>query len=144
MIFLEEKRSKEGLEGSRVKKARVVRSTSSIRQRTVYYRFYLVKPNFNTDLQELSMQIMSFKEVAEVYLTEGDSGILVKTKFFNDSKPQAIEGFLKKTIPYKYGILVSPIQYEKYLKNGKPYISKLKHRIAYQNKVKLKSEEQYR
>ena len=125
----------------RTKKARVVRSTSSIRQRTVYYRFYLIKPNFNIDLQELSMQIMSFKEVAEVYLTEGDSGILVKTKFFNDSKPQAIERFLKKTIPNNYGILVSPIQYEKYLKNGKPYLNKLKQRIDYQDKNKIKPEE---
>ncbi len=126
------------------KKSRVVRSVSSIKQRTVYYRFYLIKPNFNIDLQDLSMQIMSFKEVAEIYLTEGDSGILVKAKFFNDSKPQAIEEFIKKTIPNKYGILVSPIQYEKYQKNGDSYINKLKHRMAHSGKIKMKSEEQYK
>ncbi len=124
----------------KVNVSRVIRSTSSIRKRTVYYRFYLLKPKFNINLHDISMKIIGFKEVAEVYLTEGASGILVKTKFFDDSKPSAIEQFLKSTIPSKYGILVSPIQYEKFesgklgIKNRKP--SRLKNkRIAHKEKV---------
>jgi len=125
------------LEENAKRVSKMVRPTLDVRSRTIYYRFYLIKPKYNMDLQEISMRIMNFKEVAEVYLTEGKTGILVKTKFFDDSKPSQIEEFLKKIIPIKYGILVSPIQYKRVF--SKPNTKNNRLKIKVTTKVSMRN-----
>ncbi|MGC8585979.1 MAG: hypothetical protein ACP5K5_00310 [Candidatus Micrarchaeia archaeon] len=78
-----------------------------------YYKFFLLKPKANADARELAKKLISFDEVAEVYVTEGIAGFMVKAKFFSSDMPNSIERYIKSRIGEDYGVLISPLQYRK-------------------------------
>ena len=78
-----------------------------------YYKFFLLKPKINTDAKELAKRLMAFDEVAEVYITEGMAGFMVKAKFFSSDIPDNVEHYIKGKLGEQYGVLVSPLQYAK-------------------------------
>ena len=78
-----------------------------------YYKFFLIKPRLNVDAKEVAKKLISFDEVAEVYVTEGIAGFMVKAKFFEDNAPGNVEQYIKEKISSDYGTLISPMRYTK-------------------------------
>ena len=78
-----------------------------------YYKFFLIKPKVNANSKELAKTLMAFDEVAEVYVTEGMAGFMVKAKFFSSDIPNNVERYIKGKLGERYGVLVSPLQYSK-------------------------------
>ncbi|MGC8652036.1 MAG: hypothetical protein ACP5UH_02175 [Candidatus Micrarchaeia archaeon] len=85
----------------------------SVSRKSDYYKFFLIKPKTNTNAKEIAEKLIAFSEVAEVYVTEGPAGFMVKARFFSDDSPSNIERYIKERISTDYGTLISPLQYAK-------------------------------
>ncbi|MCL4373851.1 MAG: Lrp/AsnC ligand binding domain-containing protein [Candidatus Marsarchaeota archaeon] len=84
-----------------------------VSKKSDYYKFFLIKPKVNANANEVARELIAFSEVAEVYVTEGQAGFMVKAKFFDDNSPSDIEQYIKDKLGAKYGMLISPMQYAK-------------------------------
>jgi len=88
-------------------------NTSKVSETSNYYKFFLLKPKINADAKEVAKKLITFDEVAEVYVTEGMAGFMVKAKFFSSDIPNDLERYIRNKMGEKYGMLVSPLQYAK-------------------------------
>lgn len=88
-------------------------NTSKVSETSNYYKFFLLKPKINADAKEVAKKLITFDEVAEVYVTEGMAGFMVKAKFFSRDMPNDLERYIRNKMGEKYGMLVSPLQYAK-------------------------------
>ncbi|MEM0149323.1 MAG: hypothetical protein QXW10_00290 [Candidatus Micrarchaeaceae archaeon] len=88
-------------------------SKAKISATSDYYKFFLLKPKVNADANDLAKKLAAFDEVAEVYVTEGMAGFMVKAKFFSNDIPNNVERYIKGKLGNQYGVLVSPLQYVK-------------------------------
>jgi len=88
-------------------------NTSKVSETSNYYKFFLLKPKINADAKEVAKKLITFDEVAEVYVTEGMAGFMVKAKFFSSDIPKDLERYIRNKMGEKYGMLVSPLQYAK-------------------------------
>jgi DNA-binding Lrp family transcriptional regulator len=77
------------------------------------HRFYFLSPKENANIDELTDRIISLKNVEEVFVTDGDYGYIVKTRFSNGRDSKAAEQYLKKTVNRKFGVVTSYFQYKK-------------------------------
>ena len=68
-----------------------------------FYRLYFLKPPVNSDMEDLGDELIGMKEVEEVYLTDGDFGYIVKTRFDEENEPSDVERFLQKRLGNRYG-----------------------------------------
>ena len=68
-----------------------------------FCKFYVANPKANMNMDALANELMSLKNVAEVYITDCicNSGILIKTRF--DEEPKDLEGLLSKRLSKRYG-----------------------------------------
>ncbi|MGC8669888.1 MAG: hypothetical protein ACP5TL_01910 [Candidatus Micrarchaeia archaeon] len=84
-----------------------------VSKKSDYYKFFLIKPRSNANAKEVAKELIAFNEVAEVYVTEGLAGFMVKAKFFSDNSPSNIEHYIKDKLGSRFGTLISPMQYAK-------------------------------
>ncbi len=84
-----------------------------VRKRGILHRFYLIEPRENASADELAEKLISLKPVEEVFLTDGDYGFLVKTRFFEGSEPDDITKYISRNVSKKFGKIVSYFQYRK-------------------------------
>ena len=68
-----------------------------------FYRMYFLKPPVKAGMEDLGDELISMKEVEEVYLTDGDYGYIVKTRFDEENEPSNVERFLQKRLGNRYG-----------------------------------------
>jgi DNA-binding Lrp family transcriptional regulator len=78
-----------------------------------FYRFCLVNPKDNADPDTVAEKLIGFDDVEEVYVTDGDYGFIVKTRFRNGKEPHDVYGYIHNKIDSKYGEITS---YYKYMK----------------------------
>lgn len=77
------------------------------------HRFYFLRPRENANIDELAERLISLKNVEEVFVTDGDYGFVVKTRFSKESKKGIEEHYIQKNIDRKFGVVTS---YYKYVK----------------------------
>ncbi len=78
-----------------------------------FYKFYLVNPKENTSIDALAEKLIAFREVEEVYVTDGAHGFLVKTRFSNGKEPKDLGSYIKRKIDSNYGEMNSYFMYNK-------------------------------
>ena len=78
-----------------------------------FYKFYLVNPKDNADPDTVAEKLISFDDVEEVYITDGDYGFIVKTRFRDGKEPQDVYDYIHKKIDNKYGEITSYYKYRK-------------------------------
>ncbi|MGC8652240.1 MAG: hypothetical protein ACP5UH_03250 [Candidatus Micrarchaeia archaeon] len=84
-------------------------SKSKVPATSNYYKFFLIQPRADANAKELAQKLMAFDEVAEVYVTEGVAGFMVKAKFFSSDIPNNLERYIRGKLGERYGVLVSPL-----------------------------------
>ena len=78
-----------------------------------FYRMYFLKPPVKAEMEDLGDELISMKEVEEVYLTDGDFGYIVKTRFDEENEPSDVERFLQKRLGNRYGKVTAFDKYGK-------------------------------
>ena len=78
-----------------------------------FYKFYLVNPKDNTDPDTIAEKLISFDDVEEVYVTDGDYGFIVKTRFRDGKEPDDVYGYIHRKIDSKFGEITSYYKYRK-------------------------------
>ena len=68
-----------------------------------FYRLYFLKPPISADMEDLGDALIGMKEVEEVYLTDGEYGYLVKTRFDEEKEPSNVERFIQRRLGNRYG-----------------------------------------
>jgi hypothetical protein len=74
--------------------------------------FYLIEPKDNSNADILAERLMAIKDVEEVFVTDGDYGFVVRTKF-GDSKSDGAYSYLSKKFGGSFGKVTSYYQYKK-------------------------------
>ena len=78
-----------------------------------FYKFYLVNPKDNADPDTVAEKLISFDDVEEVYVTDGDYGFIVKTRFRDGKEPDDVYGYIHRKIDSKFGEITSYYKYRK-------------------------------
>ncbi|MGC8496364.1 MAG: Lrp/AsnC ligand binding domain-containing protein [Candidatus Micrarchaeia archaeon] len=78
-----------------------------------FYKFYLVNPKENADPDTVAEKLISFDDVEEVYVTDGDYGFIVKTRFRDGKEPADVFGYIHRKIDSKFGEITSYYKYRK-------------------------------
>ena len=78
-----------------------------------FYKFYLVNPKDNADPDTVAEKLISFDDVEEVYVTDGDYGFIVKTRFRDGKEPKNVFGYIHNKIDAKYGEITTYYKYRK-------------------------------
>ncbi|MGI0100329.1 MAG: hypothetical protein ACREBH_01220 [Candidatus Micrarchaeaceae archaeon] len=76
------------------------------------YKFYLVHPPEDTNASDLAEQLISIKNVEEVFVTDGDYGFLVKVKSFGMDESDGVNDYLSKKLGNSFGRITSHYQYK--------------------------------
>jgi len=63
---------------------RHVHGASVKRLNKKFYKFYFLQPPENVNADHIAEQLIDIKNVEEVYVTDGDYGFVVKTRFFRN------------------------------------------------------------
>lgn len=80
---------------------------------SAFYKFYLINPKENASISSLAEKLISFKDVEEVYVTEGAHGFLVKTKFLNGKEPKDLDSYIKRRVDQTYGEMNAYFSYKR-------------------------------
>ncbi len=83
------------------------------RTKSALHRFYLLTPREDTDAGQFAKELLSLKPVEEVFLTDGDFGYIVKTRFSKDKEPKDVTKYIENHVDRKYGKVISYYQYKK-------------------------------
>ncbi len=83
------------------------------RKKTNIHKFYLLRPKENANIDVLADQLISLKNVREVFVTDGDYGFIVKTRFSEGKEPKNVTRYITKHIGQDYGKVVSYYRYKK-------------------------------
>ena len=83
------------------------------RRRSRLHRFYLIRPRANSNVEELAERLVELKHVEEVYVTDGDYGYLVKTRFDGEKDPDDAASYIRKNIGKRFGSVTSYFNYRK-------------------------------
>ncbi|MGC8537539.1 MAG: Lrp/AsnC ligand binding domain-containing protein [Candidatus Micrarchaeia archaeon] len=78
-----------------------------------FYKFYLVNPKENADPDTVAEKLISFDDVEEVYVADGDYGFIVKTRFRDGKEPKDVFGYIHNKIDSKYGEITTYYKYRK-------------------------------
>ncbi len=78
-----------------------------------FYKFYFVQPPMNADADHLAEQLIDIKNVEEVFVTDGDYGFIVKTRFFEGKEPDDAYNYISKRLGSNFGKVTSYYQYRK-------------------------------
>ena len=79
----------------------------------VSYKFYLVHPPANSNADMLAEQLMEIKNVEEVFVTDGDYGFIVKTRFSEGKGSDDAYNYISKRLGSNLGEVTSYYQYKK-------------------------------
>jgi DNA-binding Lrp family transcriptional regulator len=82
-------------------------------RRNRLHRFFFIEPKSNANADELAESLIKLPTVQEVYLTDGDYGFVVKTRFINGKEPHDITRYIASHISPKFGRVTSYYQYRK-------------------------------
>jgi len=77
------------------------------------HRFYLIRPKANANIDELAERLMGLKHVEEVYVTDGEYGYLVKTRFGSEKNGEDAASYIRKNIGSRFGAVTSYFEYRK-------------------------------
>lgn len=78
-----------------------------------FYKFYMLNPKENSDIDALAEGLIAFKEVEEVYVTDGAHGFLVKTRFSEGKEPKNVCDYITRKIDSKFGQVTAYFSYKK-------------------------------
>ncbi len=78
-----------------------------------FYKFYFVHPPMNADADRLAEQLIGIKNVEEVFVTDGDYGFVVKTRFSDGKEPDDAYNYISKKLGSNFGEVTSYYQYKK-------------------------------
>jgi hypothetical protein len=78
-----------------------------------FYKFYFLQPPTNVNADRIAEQLIGIKNVEEVFVTDGDYGFIVKTRFFEGQEPDDAFNFISKRLGSNYGKVTSYYQYKK-------------------------------
>ena len=76
---------------------------NNVHMHGTFHKFYLLKPKHTAKIKDVADSIMGLKDVQELYLTEGDYGFMLKTRFSDNKKPDEVEKYLAKNLDQKFG-----------------------------------------
>lgn len=85
----------------------------ALKKKGVLHKFYLVAPRPNINSDALAERIIMLEPVEEVFLTEGDYGFIIKTRFFNGEEPKDIARYISRNVGSRFGKVVSHCTYSK-------------------------------
>ncbi|MDE1857415.1 MAG: hypothetical protein KGH98_05070 [Candidatus Micrarchaeota archaeon] len=77
------------------------------------FRFYLIRPDGNSDIEGLIAKVINLRDVSEVHVTEGDYGFLIKTKTCKERDTDRVKEYLAMELRTKFGELTSHYSYRK-------------------------------
>ena len=78
-----------------------------------FYKFYLVNPKENAYGDTVAEKLISFDDVEEIYVTDGDYGFIVKTRFGDGKEADDVYGYIHRKIDSKFGEITSYYKYRK-------------------------------
>jgi hypothetical protein len=78
-----------------------------------FYKFYFVHPPKNADADHLAEQLIGIRNVEEVFVTDGDYGFVVKTRFFVGEEPDDVFNYISKKLGSNFGRATNYYQYKK-------------------------------
>ena len=84
-----------------------------IRKDSGTYRFYMLDPREGSDISSIAGRLMAFKEVEEVYVTEGDHGFIVKARLGAKGLSKGIHSYISKAVDRRFGQATSCLLYKK-------------------------------
>ena len=61
----------------------------------------------------LPKELIGMRNVEEVFVTDGDYGFVVKTRFSNGKEPDDVSNYLSRTLGSSFGKVTSYYQYKK-------------------------------
>ena len=88
-------------------------TTHARRMEKRFYKFYLIHPPKDSNADHLAEQLIGIKNVEEVFVTDGDYGFVVKTRFFEGAEPDDAYNYISKRIGNNFGKVTSYYQYKK-------------------------------
>jgi DNA-binding Lrp family transcriptional regulator len=77
------------------------------------YRFYMLNPKENCDIKAMADRLISFKEVEEVYITEGAHGFIVKARLEEGKEPKDICDYMARAIDSRFCQATAHLSYRK-------------------------------
>ena len=77
------------------------------------YKFFLVNPKANVDIDALTERLIGFKDVKEVYVTDGDHGFVVKTRFIDGKEPKGLCSYIHGNIDSTFEQATAYYRYRK-------------------------------
>lgn len=92
---------------------RHVHGASVKRLNKKFYKFYFLQPPENVNADHIAEQLIDIKNVEEVYVTDGDYGFVVKTRFFEGQEPDDAFNFISRKLGSNFGKVTSYYQYKK-------------------------------
>ena len=94
-------------------KTKAVLGASVKRIESKFYKFYFVQPPINVDANRVAERLIGIKNVEEVFVTDGDYGFIVKTRFFEGEEPYDAYNYISKKLGSNFGKVTSYYQYRK-------------------------------
>ena len=79
------------------------------------HSFFFIKPQKNTDINDLANRLIDIDDVEEVCVTEGSIGYMVKAKF-DEKTYENVEKSIASIAGPRYGKFVSAIELKKAMK----------------------------
>lgn len=76
-------------------------------------RFYMLEPRAGSDAKATARELMAFKEVQEVYVTEGSHGFIVKARGSDGREPEAVRSYIARKTGSRFGEVTAHFEYRK-------------------------------
>jgi DNA-binding Lrp family transcriptional regulator len=77
------------------------------------FKFYLLHPPKDANADNIAEKLISFSNVEEVFVTDGDYGFVVKARFLDDKENDDAYKYLSKKLGSGFGKVTSHYQYSK-------------------------------
>lgn len=76
-------------------------------------RFYMLNPKAGSDAKAIARGLIDFREVEEVYVTEGSHGFVVKAKNDGEKEPYAVRSYIARKTGSGFREVVAYYTYKK-------------------------------
>ncbi len=76
-------------------------------------RFYMLEPREGSNACATARELMAFKEVEEVYVTEGSHGFIVKAKDGNGKEPGTLRSYIVRKTGSRFSHAAAHFSYKK-------------------------------
>lgn len=73
----------------------------------------MLNPKENQNIDEIANTLISFEEVEEVYVTDGEHGFIVKTRFTEGKEPSDVLNYIQRKVDSRFGQVTAYFSYRK-------------------------------